>query len=104
VRLFQQIFIDFIGIFIVLDHFSKFVFLIPVKKINASVVIKYLEGELFMTFGVPETVVSDNGSQFRSEAFQKLMKTYEISHVLTAVYSPQANASERVNRSVISAI
>jgi len=57
-----------------------------------------------MTFGVPETVVSDNGSQFRSEAFQKLMKTYEISHVLTAVYSPQANASERVNRSVISAI
>jgi len=114
VRLFQRIFIDFlgpyprsrsgnIGIFIVLDHFSKFLFLKPVKKINASVVIKYLEGELFMTFGVPETVVSDNGSQFRSEAFQKLMKSYEISH-MTAVHSPQANASERVNRSVISAI
>jgi len=32
------------------------------------------------------------------------MKTYEISHMLTAVHSPQANASERVNRSVISGI
>lgn len=114
-RVFQRLFVDFlgpyprsrsgnIGIFIVLDHFSKFVFLKPVRKINAEVVVKYLEGELFMTFGVPETVVSDNGSQFRSEAFQKLMKRYDITHTLTAVHSPQANASERVNRSVLSAI
>lgn len=114
-RVFQRLYIDFlgpyprsrsgnVGIFIVLDHFSKFVFLKPVKKINADVVVKYLENDLFMTFGVPETIVSDNGSQFRSVAFQKLMKQYEITHTLTAVHSPQANASERVNRSVISAI
>ncbi|XP_062141916.1 LOW QUALITY PROTEIN: uncharacterized protein LOC133849903 [Drosophila sulfurigaster albostrigata] len=57
-----------------------------------------------MTFGVPETIVSDNGSQFRSEAFQKLLRQYEVNHVLTAVHSPQANASERVNRSVLSGI
>lgn len=103
-RVFQRLFVDFLGpyprsrsgnngIFIVLDHFSKFVFLKAVRKINADVVVKYLEGELFMTFGVPETVVSDNGSQFRSEAFQKLIKRYDITHTLTAVHSPQANAS-----------
>lgn len=114
-RVFQRLFIDFlgpylrskagnIGIFIVLDHLSKFVFLKPVKKINTEAVVKYLEGDLFMTFGVPETIVSDNGSQFRSATFQKLMSKYEINLVLTAVHSPQANTSERVNRSVISAI
>nr|XP_043066140.1 uncharacterized protein K02A2.6-like [Drosophila bipectinata] len=54
-----------------------------------------------MTFGVPETIVSDNGSQFRSMAFQKLLRQFGISHTLTAVHSPQANASERVNRSII---
>lgn len=32
------------------------------------------------------------------------MSKYEINHVLTAVHSPQANGSKRVNRSVISAI
>lgn len=64
-RVFQRLFIDFlgpyprskagnIGIFIVLDHLSKFVFLKPVKKINTEAVVKYLEGDLFMTFGVPE--------------------------------------------------
>jgi len=114
-RFFQRLFIDFlgpyprsrsgsIGIFIVLDHFSKYVFLKPVKKINTAVVVNYLESELFMTYGVPESIVSDNGSQFRAEGFKKLMQQYGVTHVLTAVHAPQANASERVNRSVISGI
>ncbi|XP_051859582.1 uncharacterized protein LOC127565425 [Drosophila albomicans] len=51
-----------------------------------------------------ETIVSDNGSQFRSEAFEKLLKQYGVKQMFTAVHSPQANASERVNRSVISGI
>jgi len=111
----QRLFIDFlgpyprsrsgnIGIFIVLDHFSKYVFMKPVKKIDSSVVIKYLENKLFLTFGVPEVILSDNGSQFRAKTFQKLMEQYGVKHTLTAVHSPQANASERVNRSVIAAI
>jgi len=83
-----------IGIFIVLDHFSKYVFLKPVKKIDSSVVIKYLENELFMTFGVPEVILSDNGSQFRAKTFQKLMEQYGVKHTLTAVHSLQANASD----------
>jgi len=93
-----------VGIFIVLDHYSKFVFLKAVKKMTADVVVKYLQQELFYTFGVPETIVSDNGSQFKSEPFQKLLNQHKISHSLTAVYAPQANASERVNSSVIAAM
>jgi len=76
-RFFQRLYIDFlgpyprsrsgnIGIFIV-DHYAKFVFLKAVKKFTAEVVIKYLQQDLFHTFGVPETIMSDNGSQFRAE-------------------------------------
>ncbi|XP_046810008.1 uncharacterized protein K02A2.6-like [Lucilia cuprina] len=63
-----------------------------------------MEEELFHTFGTPETIVSDNGAQFKSKKFAELIQNYGIKHVFTAVYSPQANASERVNRSVLSAI
>jgi len=49
-------------------------------------------------------ILSENGSQFRARTFQKLMEQYGVKHTLTAVHSPQANASERVNRSVIGAI
>lgn len=114
-RFFQKLFIDFlgpyprsksgnIGIFVVLDHFSKFCFLKPIRKFTADVIVKYMEEELFHTFGTPETIVSDNGAQFKSKKFKELTKNYGINHVFTAVYSPQANASERVNRSVLSAI
>ncbi|XP_041564840.1 uncharacterized protein LOC121467484 [Drosophila elegans] len=72
-RFFQRLFVDFlgpyprfrsgnIGIFIVLEHYTKFVFLKAVKKLKTDVVIKYMQQDLFHTFGVPETIVSDNGS------------------------------------------
>jgi len=65
-QFFQCLFIDFlgpyprsrsgsIGVFIVLAK-TKYAFLRPVKKIDSRVVIKYL------TFGVPEVILSDNGS------------------------------------------
>lgn len=114
-RFFQKLYVDFlgpyprsksgnIGVFVVLDHFSKFPFLKPVKKFTADAILKYVEEDLLHCFGVPEVVVSDNGVQFKSHAFNNLLRKYNISHSYTAVYAPQGNASERVNRSVIAAI
>lgn len=48
--------------------------------------------------------MSDNGSQFIAKDFEALLKSYGIKHLLTAIYSPQANASDRMNRSILSAI
>lgn len=114
-RLFQRLYVDFlgpyprsrtgnIGIFVVLDHYSKYPFLKPVKKLTADVITKYLEEEIFHLFGVPETIVSDNDVQFKSKLFKELLEKYNVFHTLTVVYSPQANASERINRSVLAAI
>nr|XP_043065612.1 uncharacterized protein LOC122320996 [Drosophila bipectinata] len=75
-----------------------------VKRLSADVVVKYMRQELFHTFGVPETVFSDNGTQFKGEAFRTLMRENRVTQIFTAVHSPQANASERVNRSIIAAI
>lgn len=60
-RFFQRLYVDFlgpyprsrsghVGIFIVLDRNSKFVFLKAVTKLTADVVIKYLQQELFAYF------------------------------------------------------
>lgn len=93
-----------IGLFIVVDNLSKFPLLKPLRKSSASNIVDYLENNVFTVFGVPETIVTDNGPQFRSVVFRNLLSRYGITHIFTAVYSPQANASERVNRSVIAAI
>ena len=93
-----------IGILIVLDHLTKFPLLKPVKKFVASTVVSYLEEFVFTIFGVPELIISDNGSQFRSSQFTSFLTKFGVKHRLTAVYSPQSNSSERVNRSIIAAI
>lgn len=114
-RPFQKIYIDFLGkyprskrgncyIFVVVDHFSKFTFLKAMREATASNVVKFLTEEIFHKFGVPETIHSDNGQQFISKQFSKMIETYSIKHLKTAYYSPQSNAAERVNQSVLSAI
>mgnify|MGYP003483759657 FL=1 len=47
---------------------------------------------------------SDNGKQFVSQEFQRMIQAYKIKHMKTAVYAPQSNASERANQSVLAGI
>lgn len=42
--------------------------------------------------------------QFESSLFEQLLQKYNVFHSFTALQSPQADASERVNRSVLAAI
>lgn len=63
-----------------------------------------MEKQIFHTYGVPEFVVSDNGTQFKAHDFNAFLTRYGITHTYTAYYSPQSNASERVNRSLIAGI
>jgi len=48
--------------FVVVDLFSKWIEVLPVKTVSASVTIEKLHA-LFTTHGVPETIMSDNDTQ-----------------------------------------
>ena len=111
-RPFQRLYVDFLGpyprtkdgnsvIFIVIDHFSKFLFVKAMKKATSVNVINYLQSEVFNFVGVPQYLHSDNGRQFISKDFAAFLNTFGIQHVTTALYSPQANVSERANREII---
>ena len=114
-RPFQRIYIDFLGkyprsksgncyIFIVVDALTKFVFLKAMPEASSNRVIKFLISEIFLKFGVPEVIHSDNGRQFVSKEYVKMIENYKIVDSKTAFYSPQSNAAERVNQSVLQAI
>lgn len=50
-------------------------------------------------FGLVDTIVSDRGTSFTSEAFEEFVNDYSIKHVKVATGSPQSNGQvERVNR------
>lgn len=114
-RPFQHLYADLLGpyprtkaghttIFIVLDQLSKFVWLKPLKKATAKNIGEFLENDIFNFVGAPESILTDNGVQFISKEIKELLTHYGVRHVFTATHSPQANASERVNRSILAAI
>lgn len=89
---------------VVTDIFTKFILVQPFKQATACSLVKFLEQSIFLLFGVPQTVLTDNGSQFTSKLFKDLCTHYGITHWLTPSYHPQVNNSERVNRVITAAI
>ncbi|KAG3122852.1 hypothetical protein PC128_g27709 [Phytophthora cactorum] len=53
-------------------------------------------------FGVPESLVSDQGSHFRNETVKHLCARMQIEQAFSPVYSPWVNwAVERLNKDIL---
>lgn len=93
-----------IGILSIIDTFSKFVILLPVKRITAEITVSYLVDRVFSLFGPPQTLVSDNHSIFLSKAFKDLCFSWGIRHSRTSPYRPQGSHVERFHRNLRSSL
>lgn len=111
----QTISVDFVGPFprsktgnsvllVVTDLFSKFVIIQPLREAKTKPLISFLENMVFLLFGVPEILISDNGVQFKSKDFEKFLEKYHVTHWRNANYHPANNPTERVNRVIGAAI
>ncbi|XP_054259614.1 uncharacterized protein K02A2.6-like [Macrosteles quadrilineatus] len=89
---------------VAVDAFSKFVWLIPLRRATTQSTVKALHSHLFQHFGVPTTIVTDNGSQFTSHIFNRMCFGQGILHVTTSPYYPQPSHAERFNRNLRAAL
>lgn len=89
---------------VIADWFSKWVTLLPMRSADSSNTCKLLEENIFLNFGVPRVIVSDNGKQFTSNLFKDLLNNYGVKHWFNAVYHPQNNPTERVNKVIGAAL
>lgn len=92
------------GLIVVCDWVTKFVLVKPVSKATARAIVQYLENDVFLLFGVPQILMTDNGAQFQSSLFKNLMNQYEVQTWYNASYHPQVNFVERTNRVIGTAI
>lgn len=91
-------------IMVVSDYFTKFSLIFPLKTANSKNICQILENDIFCVYGAPRFVICDNGPQFRSEEFKRKLAEYQAKPLYNPNYHPQANATERVNRVVKTAI
>ena len=61
-----------------------------VNSATSTVTIEKLRA-MFATHGLPETLVSDNGSVFVRVEFQEFLRRNGIKHIRTAPYHPASN-------------
>lgn len=75
---------------IVVDAHSKWAEVVDMPRTTSTHTIDALR-QLFATHGLPEEVVSDNGSQFTSKEFSECMKANGICHTRSSLYHPSSN-------------
>ena len=75
---------------IVVDSYSKWLEVEVMSSITSEATIEKLR-DLFARYGIPQQLVSDNGSQFTSREFAEFMKGNGIKQTLVAPYHPRSN-------------
>ncbi|GFW13373.1 transposon Tf2-8 polyprotein [Trichonephila clavipes] len=104
--------VDFIGplpstnksyqhIFTVVDAFTKFTWLYPVKTVSAESALEKLKQHQ-KTFGNSIRIISDRGSAFTSKLFNDYCDEENIQHLQIATGVPRGNGQvERIHRTLI---
>lgn len=90
-------------IFSCIDTFSRFVWLIPMRKANSDSVIKALKS-IFVNVSTPKQLISDNGSIFTSNKFKNFCFQLGIRHNTTSPFYPNPNLVERLHRNLRSSL
>nr|XP_015840034.1 PREDICTED: retrovirus-related Pol polyprotein from transposon 17.6 [Tribolium castaneum] len=84
-------------VFVVIDVFSKFLKIYPLRKATAKIAAKRLI-EVFSGYIKPKCVLSDHGTQFISNTWQNSLRAADIQPTLSSIRHPESNPSERVMR------
>ena len=72
-----------------IDYYSRYTELAKLSITTSAAVIQELK-EIFARQGIPEVLVSDNGSQFSSKEFKDFTVTWGITHVTSSPKFPQS--------------
>ena len=86
---------------VAVDYFTKWAEAEPLSSITAGKIVNFVYKNIVCRFGVPHTIISDNGTQFESQEFINFCTGLGIKKSFSAVYRPQANGQvEAVNKAI----
>ena len=89
-------------ILVMSDSFTKWIELIPLPNKSAEEVAKAVYENWICRNSPMDTLITDNGKEFRNQVMEELCKNHGIKHCYTSPYHPQTNAQcERQIRTIL---
>ncbi|XP_022843327.1 uncharacterized protein LOC111366872, partial [Olea europaea var. sylvestris] len=86
---------------VAIDYFTKWVEVEPLEKITEANTSKFLWKNIICRFGIPHSIVSDNGRQFDNKKVRELCEELGIKKHFSIPHHPQANGQvEAVNKTI----
>ena len=87
--------------YVAVDKFTKWPEVEAVRKVTAQSAIKFFKG-LVCHFGIPNRIITDNGTQFTSHAFMQYIEDLGSRVCFASVAHPRSNGQvERANAEVL---
>lgn len=75
---------------VVIDYYSRWLELVRLHSLSSATVIKKFQ-QIFATHGIPDVLMSDNGTQFQCTEFHNFAKTYDFTQMFSSPVFPQSN-------------
>jgi hypothetical protein len=84
------------------DNLSKYLVAIPMFSQTAEEVASNCMRCVILQYGIPSSIVTDQGTQFMGDIFKRLCKLLKIHKLNTSAYHPESNGSlERAHKTMI---
>ena len=114
VELFDVWGLDFMGpfpisfgnmyIMVAVDYVSKWVEAIALPNNTGGSVVKFVKKNIFICFGVPRAIISDNGVHFQNSHFKTLLAKYRCHFKSGTTYHPQTSGQVEVSNRELKSI
>jgi hypothetical protein len=92
-------------ILVATDYFTKWVEAIPIKNVTSGNMIDFVKEHIVYWFGIPQTITTNQGSQFTSREFEEYANSLGIKLLNSSLYYAQANGQAKAaNKGIIKLI
>jgi len=75
------------------DELSKYTLALPIKQQDAQTIARVFVEEVILKFGIPQMILTDQGSNFMSEIFTNICRLLKIKKIKCTAYHPQSNGA-----------
>ena len=75
---------------VLVDYYSEFFEIDSLKQTRSENIIRCCKAH-FARYGIPDTLITDNGPQFSSAEFKRFSKDYQFEHKTSSPQYPQSN-------------